>query len=189
MNTGKRPQDEQRIKKAVQHMKPPPGIVMPPYPARRDRIYRMALLAMAASFAIEAAGRLSGQAGMLEAGQWLSSLSVWVAAWSFLVWLREWRWLVRGLAAVGLLAMVWWPLGGWAGVLSASAVMAAKEHHCFHFVAARLIPWASVGVGLLLLAPIPNAAVGAGFGVLSALWVWLAVARQRLPLFSVSGDN
>lgn len=169
----------------VRHLTPPPGIVMPPYPKERDRLYRWALGACGAGFVLEASAVGAGAHGWAMMAQGLTAAAAAAASLTFLVWLTTWRWTVRCLALGGLGL---WPLthvGGWAATLAALSIMAAKETHCFHFPAGRLIPGASLmwGASLLLL-PSDRWEAG-GWLVLAGLWMWLAWDRSRLPLFEI----
>lgn len=171
----------------VRHLTPPPGIVMPPYPKERDRLYRLALYAVALGLFGEAAGVLSASAPLDFAAQGFTAAIAVLASVTFLVWLGSWRWTVRVLAALGLVLWPLWPLGGWAAALAALAIMAAKETHCFHFPAGRLIPWASLLWGILLVVLPPARYEGFGWLAIAALWLWLAWDRSRLPLFEIHG--
>lgn len=168
----------------VQHLTPPEGVSLPPYPAQRDRWYRRSLWGIFAGLVLEALGHW-GIAGATESGFILTALAVVLAAWTFLVWLRQWRWIVRALAVTGVVAGIWWPIAGWAGLLAAGSVMAAKEHHCFHFLPARLIPWTSLAFGMWWIAASARG-LGWGYLVLAILWGWMAFDRKKLPLFEVN---
>jgi hypothetical protein len=63
--------------------------------------------------------------------------------------------------------------------------MAAKETHCFHFQAGKIIPWYTLGLGCLVLAGLMPAVLGVFWLGLSALWGWLLVGRLKLPLFVI----
>lgn len=170
----------------VKHLQPPTGITMPPYPKERDRLYRWTLWAIALGMTGEGAALAISSPLLTFAAQGWTALAVLAASLSFLVWLSSWRYLVRTLAVVGLLLWPWWHLGGWAASLIATAIMAAKETHCFHFPAGKIIPWYSLFFGPVLLSPLPAKALAAGWVILAALWWWLAHDRSRLPLFEVN---
>lgn len=171
----------------IQHLTPPPGIVMPRYPAGRDRIYRAALVGFTGFLGITAVGTGLTSMAIAAIGHWGAALSLLVAGWTFLVWLSSWRWLVRGLVLGGVVVAIWPPatLGSWALILGASAVMAAKETHCFHFKAGKIIPGYTIVLGLLLLVGIPPILGGLVWLGLFGLWAWLLVGRLRLPLFVI----
>jgi hypothetical protein len=169
----------------VRHLTPPDGIAMPPYPKERDRLYRWMLAACAAGLTIEAAAILAQSALLTVAAQGVTAAAVCAASVTFLVWLSSWRWIVRGLAAAGLIGWPLWHLGGWAATLAALSIMAAKETHCFHFPAGRLIPWASLAWGVALAVFPPGRWQAAGWLAVALLWWWLAWDRSRLPLFEV----
>lgn len=171
--------------RVVQHLTPPPGIIMPPYPQDRDRRYRWSLAGLAFGLSVQTVAVWTHNATGLFIGQGVAALSTLLASWSFLVWVASWRYLVRLLAVSGLLLWPWWHLGGWATILAAASVMAAKETHCFHFPAGRIIPWFSVFLGMLLLSPLPDSVVAGGWTILAGLWWWLAIDRSRLPLFEL----
>ncbi|MCY0880874.1 MAG: hypothetical protein OWS74_02675 [Firmicutes bacterium] len=170
----------------VQHLTPPDGIVMPPYPAARDKVYRTSLTVFNILLYVLAGINIGGFSKMvLLTGQWAAALALTVAAWTFLVWLSSWRWTVRLLALAGFILTPFVPVLGWAGMLSASGIMAAKETHCFHFWSGRVIPWVSLGLGIFILLPVPSAVRGVIWLGLALLWTALLKARARLPLFSV----
>lgn len=169
----------------VEHLTPPPGIVMPPYPARRDRLYRLTLAAIALGSAAEGAAVLSHIPGAAFFAQGWITAAILAASLTFLVWLKNWRYLVRGLA---LLGFVLWPLSSivsWGFSLAAAAIMAAKETHCFHFPAGRILPWYSLALGVLLLFWSNHIAQGLGWLGLAFLWGWLVWDRSKLPLFEI----
>ncbi|MCY0877878.1 MAG: hypothetical protein OWU84_02905 [Firmicutes bacterium] len=170
----------------IEHLTPPPGIVMPPYPAARDRLYRYSLVAIALCAAAEGMALITGRVGWARGIEGAFALSVLWASATFLVWLKTWRHLVRALGVGGFLLWPFWAIGGWALSLAASAIMAAKETHCFHFHAGRVIPWYSLALGLAMLAQAPQIALGIGWVALAWLWGWLAWGRSQLPLFEVS---
>lgn len=169
----------------VQHLTPPPGITIPPYPAKRDKIYRLSLVLVGLSVAAEG---ISGILGMTQAQFWIQgaiSLIFIISGWTFLVWLKQWRWIVRTMVVLGLIV---WPFGSleaWALSLVAGAIMAAKETHCFHFWAGRVIPWYTLILGVLLVAGLPQPYMGVGWLGLAVLWMSLAIGRAKLPLFEV----
>lgn len=172
-------------KYVVEHLTPPPGITMPPYPAARDRVYRWALVALTAGLAAEGIGIVAhSPMAVMIAGAGSMAAGV-LAAWTFLVWLAGWRWFVRGLATAGALVFLWVPVLGWAGVLAAAAIMAAKEEHCFHFWPGRVIPWATVVLGISRLFAPMGLVTGLLFLLLAGLWAALLLGRFRLPLFAV----
>lgn len=122
------------------------------------------------------------------------AVSTVVASYSFLVWLRNWRFLVRSLAILGLLLSPILPLASLATSVSSSAIMAAKETHCFHFLAGKIIPWYSLALGISLITTTNAFIHGIGWLILAGLWGWLVWARWQLPLFelmvaSVAGDQ
>ncbi len=169
----------------VQHLTPPPGVVMPPYPAARDRWYRWSLLAAALGFFGQGIATLAANRDAIAFFHGWLAIALASAGWTFLVWLRNWRYLVRGLVTVGLLLWPWWTLGSWALTLSASAVMTAKETHCFHFPAGRIIPWYSLALGAALILGRPEWLIGCGWLGLATLWGWLVWGRLHLPLFEI----
>lgn len=173
----------------IQHLTPPAGIRMAPYPAWRDRIYRGALLSIGITLLMAAAGQSIRDPQYVHAAHWLTAVSVTVAALFFLVWLSRWRYAVWGLAIFGLLATPFQETASWALTLAAGSVMAAKETHCFHFMAGRIIPWWSLATGLAWLM-VPQAWVMTIFwAVLGGLWIWLALARFSLPVFDIPGGS
>lgn len=171
----------------VQHLTPPPGITMPRYPARRDRVYRGALVSFAAFLAVTGIGTELASPVVIVLAHWGAALSAVVAGWTFLVWLSSWRWVVRGLVVIGLGLSMWPVLSvpSWGFILLASAIMAAKETHCFHFKAGKIIPWYTLGLGCLVLAGLMPSVLGVFWLGLSALWGWLLVGRLKLPLFII----
>ncbi len=158
---------------------------MPPYPKERDQLYRWTLRSIALGLSCEGVALLLHNHALAYAAQGWTALSVVVASLSFLVWLSSWRTMVRALAVIGLVVWPWWQLGGWAGSLAATAIMAAKETHCFHFPAGKIVPWYSLGLGVALLTPLPSPVIAAGWIGLALLWWWMAWDRSRLPLFEV----
>lgn len=169
----------------IKHLTPPPGIAMPPYPAKRDRVYRTSLVAVAAGMAAAAVAAFLRSGTALFWIQGFVSLGLAVAGWTFLVWLKKWRWVVRSLVILGLVVWPFWSIGGWALTIAGSAIMAAKETHCFHFWAGRVIPWYSVlfGAGMILSAP--WWLMGILWAGLAYLWISLVRGRWTLPLFEV----
>ena len=170
----------------VEHLKPPPGITMPPYPRQRDKLYRWSLRVIALGLTGEGAATLLSNHTLVYGAQGWTALGVVMASLSFLVWLTSWRYLVRTLAGLGLVIWPLWHLGGWAFSLAATAIMAAKETHCFHFPAGKIIPWYSLFFGMALLSPLPSDVIGAGWLILAVLWWWLAWDRSHLPLFEIN---
>ncbi len=173
----------------VQHLTPPKGIVMAPYPAWRDRIYRGSLLSIGPSLLFVATAESLSKAPLLQAAHWLSAAAVVLAALFFLVWLASWRYAVWTLAIGGLVAIPLQTTAAWALTLAAGSVIAAKETHCFHFKAGRIIPWWSVATGLTWLF-VPHSWMMTGcWAILGGLWMWLAWNRQSLPLFDIPGTR
>ncbi len=172
----------------VQHLTPPPGIRMPRYPAHLDRVYRGAMAGFTGFLGVTAVGTGFSSPMIMDLGHWGAAASLLVAGWTFLVWLSSWRWFVRGLVLTGFL-LAGWPalaLVSWGLLLGASAIMAAKETHCFHFKAGKIIPWYTLFLGGLLLFTAPPAIEG-GFAWLglTGLWTWLVLGRLQLPLFVI----
>ena len=171
----------------VQHLTPPPGVEMPPYPARRDLVYRWSLVAASLGVAAMGAALLSGLAVVTwVALAWLLA-STLLAAWVFLVWVAAWRTVVLALTAAGVLASAALPGVGAARALAALSIMAAKEAHCFHYRTGKIIPWVSLAAALAGLAPIVALRPVAGllYLAVAALWAPLLRGRFRLPLFQV----
>ncbi|NMP24015.1 hypothetical protein [Sulfobacillus harzensis] len=169
----------------IEHLTPPPGIAMPPYPHRQDQIYRWSLLATTAGLAIEGVGWLLSDPLLRQIGQGWTSLALAVAGWTFLVWLRSWRFGVRTLSTLGLVFWLASPLIGWAFSLASLAIMAAKETHCFHFPAGRVIPWYALALGLAMIARLNPFIIGIGWLGLTGLGSWLVWGRWHLPLFEI----
>ncbi|MCY0897736.1 MAG: hypothetical protein OWU33_02160 [Firmicutes bacterium] len=169
----------------VEHLTPPPGITMPPYPAQRDRFYRYSLLGITLSITWEGLSTLTHEPALIFWAQGAVSLTILSASATFLVWLKSWRNLVRALAIAGFLLWPFVPLAGWAASLASAAIMAAKETHCFRFPAGRVIPWYSLLFGVAMIAHVPHVALGIGWLGLAGLWSWLTRGRFRLPLFEV----
>jgi hypothetical protein len=116
-----------------------------------------------------------------------ASLALLVAGWTFLVWLPNWRWLVRALVLAGAVVALFPSLSvlSWAFTLGASAIMAAKETHCFHFWSGRVIPWYALGVGLSLLVGLDRTVEGVLWIGMAGLWAALMTGRLKLPLFVI----
>lgn len=169
----------------IQHLTPPPGISMPPYPAVRDRIYRWSLLATALSMVGVSVAEWGGLSHLLWITEGCLALSIVVAGWTFLVWLRSWRYAVRILVILGAVLWPWWPLIGLAFTILASAIIAAKETHCFHFPTGRIIPWMSLVLGGVLVIHPNHLLRGLAWSVLTLLWVHLVYGRWHLPLFQI----
>lgn len=168
----------------IEHLTPPPGVSMPPYPARLDQVYRWSLVAFVVGLTGTAvATAIGGHALMWWQG--ISALAMGVAGWTFLVWLKSWRWLVRGLVTAGVVMWLLWPLAGWAATLMASAIIAAKEHHCFRFWSGRWIPWVSLLNGIGLVAHLPPHVQAVLWVAVAWLWVPLLMGRFQLPLFEL----
>jgi hypothetical protein len=94
--------------------------------------------------------------------------------------------LVRGLVTAGVVLWLLWPLAGWAATLSASAIIAAKEHHCFRFWSGRWIPWVSLLNGIGLVVHLPPHVQAVLWVAVAWLWVPLLMGRFQLPLFELS---
>ncbi len=169
----------------IKHLTPPTGITMPPYPAKRDKVYRSSLAAVAVGMVAAAVATFLRSPAAVFWVHGFLALALAVSGWTFLVWLKEWRWVVRGLVIAGLVLWPFWGLGGWALSIGGSAIMAAKETHCFHFWAGRVIPWYSVvfGVGMVLQAP--WWLMGLLWVGMAVLWGALVLGRWKLPLFEV----
>ncbi len=171
----------------VEHLTPPAGASVPPYPAARDLAYRASLWALSGSLLALAAAMVIPSRALAEAAAAGATLANLAASWTFLVWMPSWRWAVRSLAWAGLMGWAFsLPILLWGGILTASAVMAAKEHHCFRFWPGRWIPWMSLATGVAWLVHL-SAAVIVLFGVLGMLWAVLLWQRSKLPLFTVDG--
>jgi len=180
----------------IQHLTPPAGVEMPPYPAQRDRVYRWALVAAAAGQAGFGVGIGLGLAAVAWVSlAWLLAATL-VAAYVFLVWIPQWRTAVLGLSVAALVAATWLPGVSMGLLLAALSIMAAKEAHCFHYPTGRYLPWVSLVTAIVLLLQggvltvrVPALAIPAGllFLGVAALWVPLLRGRFRLPLFQV-GD-
>lgn len=169
----------------IKHLTPPPGISMPPYPAIRDRIYRWSLVGFVAGLVLTAIFSATASPVWIERSHALAAVAMGSAGWTFLVWLKSWRYLVRILVLLGLGIWLWNPVLGWAGTLIASAIIAGKEHHCFHFWSGRWIPWMTVVTGVALVFPFPLQWQAIVWALLAWLWVPLLVGRFALPLFDV----
>lgn len=170
----------------IQHLTPPEGIVMAPYKAGWDRIYRWCLVSIAIGAGFNGiaslAGIASGWAHAIDGWYAIANLS---ASLTFLVWLKSWRYLVRSLGVVGLILWPLWELGSLAATLLVSSIMASKETHCFHFPAGRIIPWWSLALGIAILLALPMMVLGIGWIILAILWGWLALERHQLPVFDI----
>ena len=169
----------------IQHLTPPPGVEMPPYPAWRDRIYRISLAWATVALAALGIGRAAGVPTLAEAAAALLAAATLVAGWSFLVWVAAVRRVVLGLAVAGTVFLGLAPPWGLGLLLASLSVMAAKETHCFRFPAGRIIPWVSLVVALVGLLPHQDVVSGIGLVVVAALWASLVVQRWQLPLFEV----
>ncbi|AUW94443.1 MAG: hypothetical protein OWR62_08085 [Sulfobacillus thermotolerans] len=169
----------------IKHLTPPPGIIMPPYPAKRDKVYRMSLGWTALAMVAAAVATLMRAEQAMFWIQGLVSAGLAVAGWTFLVWLKQWRWIVRSLVVLGLVLWPFWSLGAWALTIAGSAIMAAKETHCFHFWAGRVIPWYSVLFGAGMVFGAPWWLMGLLWLGLAFLWLSLVRGRWTLPLFEV----
>lgn len=169
----------------IQHLTPPPGVVMPPYPAWRDRVYRTSLAAATLGLAALGLGRAAGLPALAGTGTALLAAATLTAGWSFLVWVAAVRRVVLALGVAGTGLLVFAPPWGVGLLLAALSVMAAKETHCFKFPAGRIIPWVSLVVALLGLVPAERLASGVGLLVVAALWATLVVQRWQLPLFEI----
>lgn len=172
-------------KEMVQHLTPPPGVKMPPYPKTRDQWYRWSLVFYALGVSLHALGLLMSSQPLAVAGQGIAALAVVSASVTFLVWIARWHHIVRGLALIGLLLWIVWPVGAWDFTLASAAIMAAKEAHCFHFWPGRILPWWSLALALSLWIPGLRFIHAAFWVVLSLLAWWLAMDRRRLPLFEL----
>lgn len=182
----------------VQHLTPPPGVVMPPYPAERDRVYRWALVAAAAGQAGFGAGLVLGSPAVSWVSlAWLIAATL-TAAYVFLVWVATWRTAVLAITVAGLAAAAWLPGVAAALLLAALSIMAAKEAHCFHYPTGRYLPYVSLAAALVTLVaggvstvrvPALTIPAGALFLVVAALWVPLLRGRFRLPLFWVGPED
>lgn len=171
--------------KFVKHLTPPPGVQSPHYPAFQDKIYRIALITFVLSMAVHMVALAGGWSGLDKVAIGATSLALLVAAWTFLVWLPRWRWIVR---IGGTLAFALWlraPGAAWEVILLTSAIIAAKEHHCFQFWSGRYIPWAALAVAIQNVLGGPAALSLTLWIVLVWLWVPLIIQRMRLPLFEV----
>ncbi|CAB1128516.1 conserved membrane protein of unknown function [Candidatus Hydrogenisulfobacillus filiaventi] len=177
----------------IQHLTPPPGITMAPYPAWRDVAYRISLVLFLlglVGMAVVDAARLNTAAVWMQG---LVALAATGAGWFFLVWLSGWRWLVRSLATLGAAGWLGGLAGGvpallvvgWAGTLAATSIMAAKEDHCFRLPTGKVVPWASLLLGIGILAGFPLRADAVLWAMIAALWAALLIRRFRLPLFEI----
>ncbi len=178
----------------VQHLTPPNGVEMPPYPAERDRVYRWALVAAAAGLAGFGVGLVLGvpPVAWVSLG-WLLAATL-TASYVFLVWVAQWRTGVLGLSVAAVAASAWMPGVAVALTLAALSIMAAKEAHCFHYPTGRYLPWASMVTAIVTLLAggvlgvgVPALTIPAGllFLLVAGLWVPLLRGRFKLPLFAV----
>ncbi len=178
----------------VQHLTPPQGVEMPPYPAERDRVYRWALVAAAAGLAGFGVGLVLGvpPVAWVSLG-WLLAATL-TASYVFLVWVAQWRTGVLGLSVAAVAAGGWMPGVAAALTLAALSIMAAKEAHCFHYPTGRYLPWASLVTAIVTLLAggvlglrVSALTVPAGllFLLVAGLWVPLLRGRFKLPLFAV----
>ena len=178
----------------VQHLTPPRGVEMPPYPAARDLVYRWALVGAAVGLAGFGVGLLSGVPAIAWVSlAWLLAATL-TASYVFLVWVAQWRTGVLGLSGAALAAAPWLPGVAVALALAALSIMAAKEAHCFHYPTGRYLPWVSLLTVLVALlaggvrgvaAPVLTAPAGLLFLLTAGLWVPLLRGRFKLPLFAV----
>lgn len=168
----------------IQHLTPPPGVKLPPYPAWRDKVYRWALATASFGLLVYGVGLLSRPVFM-SAGAAVVAVATLVAAYMFLVWVVQFRWLVLALAILGTGLLGWAAAWGMGFLLAALSVMAAKETHCFHFPTGKVIPWLSLVIALSALFPTVSLATGVGYLVLAVMWALLVQRRFRLPLFEL----
>ncbi len=167
------------------HMTPPPGVVMDFYPAWRDRVYRIALWTVSGCFLGVAVAIVYHNNTVAEISALLAVLANLAAGWTFLVWVAKWRWAVRILSFVSLFGLaISLPFFLWGGLLAGTAIMAAKEYHCFKFWTGRYLPWVSLAGGLawLMGAGIPMVVL---FLAMSGGWMALLWEREKMPLFEV----
>lgn len=174
-----------RRKEVIEHLTPPPGITMPPYPAMRDRVYRWSLVGFVLGLVATAIFTATRDIVWIRYSQGWTALAMAVAGWTFLVWLKSWRYTVRALVLIGLVMWPFFPILGWAGTIAASAIVAGKEHHCFHFWSGRWIPWVSVLTGIALVFGFPYRWQAVVWAVLAWMWVPLLTGRFSLPLFEI----
>ena len=162
---------------------------MPAYPAWRDRVYRGALWVLSLAFLGVAVAIVFREAVLAQISADSALFANIAASWTFLVWVPKWRWFVRGLALLALFGWaVGFPLFLWGGVLAASAIMAAKEYHCFKFWTGRYLPWLSVAAGLAWMLRL-GAPLVVLFLAISAGWLGLLWQRAALPLFQIDVQN
>jgi len=173
----------------VSHLTPPPGTVMAAYPAWRDRVYRGSLWTLSLVFLAVAVAIVWNNPEIAEIAVAVGVLANLWASWTFLVWVPKWRWIVRILAFVSLFG---WATGLpfllWGGMLAATAIMAAKEYHCFKFWTGRYLPWVSLaaGVAWLIGSGIPMVVL---FMAVSGGWMALLWERSKMPLFEVNVEQ
>lgn len=172
----------------AQHLTPPPGVKMAPYPPWRDQTYRVSLAGATVGLLIFGGGLAEGAPDVRLIGSGIVAIATLVASWTFLVWVKTFHQLVLGLAIAGILLLMGVPAIGMGALLAALSVMAAKETHCFHFPTGRVIPWVSLVVGLAGLVPGWTLETGLGYLVVGLLWIPLLVSRFRMPLLAVSGE-
>lgn len=168
----------------IQHLTPPPGVTLPPYPAWRDKVYRWALAVATLGLLVYGVGLLT-RPPLPLLGAAVVALATLVAAYMFLVWVVQFRWLVLGLAILGAVLLIWAAAWGMGFLLASLSVMAAKETHCFHFPTGKVIPWLSLVIGLGGLFSAAALATGVGYLVLAVMWAMLVQKRFRLPLFEL----
>ena len=176
---------------SVEHLTPPAGTSIPPYPAARDFWYRTALWILAAAMLGVGSAILLRSTPLADISAAVGILANALASWMFLVWMPKWRWMVRGLALLAVVGFgVSLPFFAWGGLLASSAIMAAKEYHCFKFWPARWIPWISLATGLVWLSGISALAglLAILFAGLSGFWLALLLQRSKLPLFTVDAQ-
>lgn len=172
----------------AQHLTPPPGVKMAPYPPWRDQTYRVSLAGATLGLLVFGGGLAGHVAEATVIGSGVVAIATLVASWTFLVWVKTFHQLVLGLAIAGLLLLIWLPALGMGALLAALSVMAAKETHCFHFPTGRVIPWVSLVIGLGGLIPGLALETGLGYLLLGLLWIPLLVSRFRMPLLAVNGE-
>lgn len=177
-----------RSETLIEHLKPPAGITMTPYPASHDLWYRRGLWAYAIALVGIAAAMSLGHHRLTDVLLTLAALANLMAAWMFLVWMPLWRWIVRGLAVLAIVGVgIQDPLWIWVGILAATAVMAQKEYHCFKFGTGPYIPWVSLAAGLASQLRVDWIAAILLLG-LAGCWFSLLWQRAALPLFQIDGN-
>lgn len=172
-------------KELIQHLTPPPGIVMPAYAAIQDKIYRYSLGGFVVMLWLTGLADLFPLPLFSHWTHFGAVLGMGIATWTFLVWLKSWRWLVRGLGTFGIVAWIGSSTWSWGFSLAAGAIIAAKEEHCFHFWPGRVIPYWSLVQGGLLIGNAPGLVTGVGWLMLAGLWTLLLRGRFQLPLFVI----